>query len=192
MATDCSIEGCEQPHEARGWCSRHYDSWRAHGDPLALKYHRYSTPEESFSARTKSSPSGCLEWTGALYGNGYGNIRVGGRSALAHRYAWERANGPIPEGAEVDHICHNVACVAVEHLRLATRVQNSRNFSGARRDNLSTGIRGVSVSKQGRIRAYVYPGGGGRIEKTFRSVEDATEWVRDMRGRLYGAFQGGG
>ena len=192
MATDCSIEGCEQPHEARGWCSRHYDSWRSHGDPLALKYNRYSTPEESFAARTRPSSGGCIEWTGAKHKNGYGNIRVNGNGALAHRYAWERVHGPIEPGMEIDHICHNVACVAVEHLRLATRAQNSRNFSGARRDNLSTGIRGVSVSKQGRIRAYVHPEGGRRIEKTFRSVEEAAEWVRDMRSRLYGAFKGGG
>lgn len=35
MAKSCSIEGCERPHEARGWCSYHYKRWRAYGDPLA-------------------------------------------------------------------------------------------------------------------------------------------------------------
>lgn len=29
----CSIDGCENPHEARGWCSMHYKRWKAHGDP---------------------------------------------------------------------------------------------------------------------------------------------------------------
>lgn len=24
----CSIEGCDQPIKARGWCQRHYDAWR--------------------------------------------------------------------------------------------------------------------------------------------------------------------
>jgi hypothetical protein len=29
----CSIEGCEGPVKARGWCTKHYMRWRAHGDP---------------------------------------------------------------------------------------------------------------------------------------------------------------
>lgn len=31
----CSIEGCEGKMYGRGWCRRHYDKWRNHGDPLA-------------------------------------------------------------------------------------------------------------------------------------------------------------
>jgi len=27
----CSVEGCERPHEARGWCSAHYERWRKDG-----------------------------------------------------------------------------------------------------------------------------------------------------------------
>lgn len=32
----CSIEGCEKPHYARGWCKKHWYRWRRHGDPLAI------------------------------------------------------------------------------------------------------------------------------------------------------------
>jgi hypothetical protein len=31
----CSIEGCERNVHARGWCFRHYQTWRRHGDPTA-------------------------------------------------------------------------------------------------------------------------------------------------------------
>src|SRR5690625_7491880 len=31
----CEVEGCERPHEARGWCKAHYERWRKYGDPLA-------------------------------------------------------------------------------------------------------------------------------------------------------------
>lgn len=31
----CSVEGCGNPHSARGWCHTHYGRWRRHGDPLA-------------------------------------------------------------------------------------------------------------------------------------------------------------
>lgn len=31
----CSIEGCESPALARGWCDMHYRRWRRTGDPLS-------------------------------------------------------------------------------------------------------------------------------------------------------------
>lgn len=30
----CSVDGCEVPARSRGWCSKHYQRWRAHGDPV--------------------------------------------------------------------------------------------------------------------------------------------------------------
>ena len=34
----CSIENCEKKKERKGWCSKHYSSWKRHGDPLATSY----------------------------------------------------------------------------------------------------------------------------------------------------------
>lgn len=31
----CSVEGCDRPHCARGFCRRHWIRWRRYGDPLA-------------------------------------------------------------------------------------------------------------------------------------------------------------
>lgn len=42
----CSIEGCEKPHEAKGYCKSHYRSLKNHGDPLAVKPKRPSGPCE--------------------------------------------------------------------------------------------------------------------------------------------------
>lgn len=33
----CSIEGCGQPHVARGWCRRHYYRWHRSGSPLEVR-----------------------------------------------------------------------------------------------------------------------------------------------------------
>lgn len=33
----CSIEGCENPKVARGWCATHWNRWSQHGDPSATK-----------------------------------------------------------------------------------------------------------------------------------------------------------
>lgn len=30
----CSIDGCEEFAQARGWCWSHYNKWRRHGDPV--------------------------------------------------------------------------------------------------------------------------------------------------------------
>lgn len=29
----CTIQGCNDPIKARGWCNRHYHAWKRHGDP---------------------------------------------------------------------------------------------------------------------------------------------------------------
>lgn len=40
----CSVEGCERTDiHARGWCSKHYQRWKAHGDPVYTKRPTYGT-----------------------------------------------------------------------------------------------------------------------------------------------------
>lgn len=69
----------------------------------------------------------CIEWTGAVQSKGYGSIGdSSGSSKLAHRVAWELANGPIPHGLTIDHLCMNKLCVNVAHLEVVTRAENIR------------------------------------------------------------------
>ena len=51
----------------------------------------------------------------------------------------------IPDGMMVDHICHNKACVNLDHLRIATRKQNAEHQ--LQHSNNSSGYRGVSWHK---------------------------------------------
>lgn len=63
---------------------------------------------------TSGGPDACWPWVGYTAKNGYGQFRVGSekdgsaRAAYAHRVAWELTFGQIPDGVEIDHVCHNV------------------------------------------------------------------------------------
>ena len=116
----CSIDGCGKIHHARSWCWMHYDRWLKYGDPESVAFVVAKTPEESFALRTEWQGD-CLIWTGTKNKGGYGLIYVNGKTQKAHRYAWERVNGLIPDGMFVIRKDHcNKLCVNVDHHRLAT------------------------------------------------------------------------
>lgn len=180
----CSIEGCARTHEARGWCKIHYLRWHRHGDPNIEVTPAYATPEEALAARTE--PQGnCLIWTGGLDASGYGSITTGGRRRPAHRVAWEIANGPIPDGLVMDHVCRNRACVRIEHLRTATAAQNTWNRYT---DPGISGVRGVKVRRYG-FEARVAKDGV-RRSVLCETLEEATEAVNRMRMELHGEYAG--
>lgn len=66
-------------------------------------------------------------WTGANR-DGYGIFPDETlRAVLAHRWAYERYVGPIPEGYLVRHDCDIYACVNPGHLRVGTAADNTRD-----------------------------------------------------------------
>jgi hypothetical protein len=95
----CTVNGCNQPQLARGWCSTHYHRWWRHGN-LGPAWNRRPGPDaERFWARVQKRDSGCWEWAaGQSYG--YGVFYPAGSAGIpvrAHRFSWELANGPIPD-----------------------------------------------------------------------------------------------
>jgi hypothetical protein len=53
----------------------------------------------------------CWPWTATTNRKGYGRFWDGTRLVSAHRWAYERHVGPIPEGLKVCHRCDNPPCV---------------------------------------------------------------------------------
>lgn len=67
----------------------------------------------------------CIKWNGPIWSNGrYGMDKINGKSMTAHRAAWIRRFGPIPDGLVVCHACDNGLCVNTDHLMLGTMKAN--------------------------------------------------------------------
>src|SRR5699024_11236648 len=93
----CLIIGCDRTHHARGWCWMHHDRWLKYGDPESVAFVLIKSPEEAFARRTEWRGD-CLFWPGSKTKHRNGRVYVNGKKQQAHRYAWERVNGPIPDG----------------------------------------------------------------------------------------------
>lgn len=96
--------------------------------------------EARFWAKVEKG-EGCWEWTASKI-KGHGRLKDKGRTVYAHRLSYEIHAGPIPEGMEIDHRCHNRGCVNPNHLRVVTPKQNNENRAGAN-PNSKSGVRGV-------------------------------------------------
>ncbi len=97
---------------------------------LALE--RYKRPGAAervlgrFWSKVWRSPYGCWYWESALDSDGYGVFRFPWGTFKAHRISYELANGPIPDGLTLDHLCRNRRCVRPDHLEAVTSTENIR------------------------------------------------------------------
>jgi len=182
----CTFDGCEQPHEARGYCEAHYRQLRL-GRPLT-PIQRHAKPgmelRDRFDMYTDKTGE-CWVWTASKDAHGYGQIRIGNKRIRAHRAAYALAYGPIPEGLHIDHKCHTPACVNPKHLRACTNKQNSENRAGASA-NSKSGVRGVYWNKAlAKWKGQVGHNGQGIYVGLFATIEEAEAAVIAKRNELF-------
>lgn len=84
-------------------------------------------PTRPWSTRYRVMPSGCWEWISESEAR-YPLVQIDGVRDRAHRFAWRRVNGPIPDGMVVRHTCDNTICVNPDHLILGTQADNMRDM----------------------------------------------------------------
>lgn len=133
---------CGRRIKGRGMCSKHYDRWRAHGDPLVILTNEGKPASERFWEKVdRDGPipafaphlGPCWVWTGALSG-GYGFFcNENGKSVHASRWSYEDAHGVLPTALMPDHLCRVTACVKAianeqgpAHLEAVTNAENVR------------------------------------------------------------------
>lgn len=78
-----------------------------------------------FQSKLITTNTGCKEWSGCRFQQGYGVVRLHNKNVKAHRLALEFNLGrPIRMGMDVLHSCNNPPCCNPEHLREGTNQEN--------------------------------------------------------------------
>lgn len=140
-----------------------------------------STPETFWKQVEKTE--GCWLWRGSRQKRGYGTFMFHCKMWLAHRFAWELTNGPIPEGLNVCHHCDNVQCVRPDHLFLGTQLDNMRDCASKGRMGIRRGRPRLTADQVQEIRDRYFP--AGRIRQADLAKEygvDQTQISRIIRG----------
>jgi hypothetical protein len=153
---------------------------RLYGDPEGKvapgRYHT-RTEEERFWGFVNKTET-CWLWTGAQAGRPGSHYGVFRRSApyfkmiYAHRWSWENANGPVPEGLVLDHVrtrgCTSKLCVRLEHLEVVSGWENT-----LRGDSPPAVAQRLNQCRKGHSDWYTYPDGRRRCRVCQRDYERA-------------------
>lgn len=79
--------------------------------PGRLNRGQYASIARQIKVDTQN-PEGCWVWQGPTTPNGYGKVNFGGKDRVVHRLMYEHVHGPIPEGMQGGHACHDRAVEA--------------------------------------------------------------------------------
>lgn len=187
----CTIPKCGSPHEARGYCVKHYKRFIKTGDPItpSAKDKRHFIKKDNklyiplgLNARQGYAIVSLEDYWVSDYNwykgkNGYSSSRIKGVHVYMHRMVMGN-----PTSGEVDHINRVKTDNRRENLRVVSRSENMLNV-GLRSSNTS-GYTGVSYLKNAKkYQAYVNSCGKTKYLGLFNSSEDAFQARQTALGR---------
>lgn len=167
-----------------------------HYDPETGEFTWLPRTPDMFKSGYRTAEGNCANWNARYAGtkagafDHYGRVQISVDDRLykAHRLAWLYMTGEWPpEGLEVDHRDVNHANNKWDNLRIATRIENSRNRP-VRRDN-KLGIKNVSFDwERNKYIARVNIGSGVKLMKRFARLDDAIKFVSKLRSEHHKDF----
>ncbi len=84
--------------------------------------------DDLWAAEERGYRTPCHIFLGSKDRLGYGRFN----SILAHRFSYERAKGPIPDGLTLDHLCRVSSCINPDHLDPVTHRENMLRGNGTK------------------------------------------------------------
>lgn len=134
----------------------------------------------------------------------YIEVRIDGKRYLEHRYVWEQNHGPIPEGYEVHHIDKNPynndpsnlqLLPTNEHRSLHAKQQIGRVLSEEAKNKIRlarTGTKASDATKEKMSASYgrKIPVTCVELNKSFKTIQDAAEFINKDRGGIYSCLHG--
>lgn len=128
--------------------------------------------------------SDCWEWQGTLNDGGYGRFSVGRLWLAAHRVAYELVNGPIPDGHQIRHRCHNRKCCNPDHLLTGSAQDNSNDALEAGKIARGSASPASKLTEEDVIYIRRNPDGlqGNELAEKFGVAASTISYVRRGRG----------
>jgi hypothetical protein len=110
-------------HRPIGWVKGHHVRF--------IHRHGARKPGPKYDVVDTGYKTPCHIWNRSLT-DGYGGVHTCDGVRKAHVVAWESANGPVPKGCELDHLCRVRACINPAHLEPVSRAVNVQRGANAK------------------------------------------------------------
>jgi hypothetical protein len=187
-------------NRSKGWVKdqpkrfiKGHNAWRRRGGVEMLQaegrwgYHFTKEDAErfwKFVDRT-TTPDGCWTWTGQCNRQGYGRIKVNGRTRQATHIALELSGFIVPaKRLQVRHyICDNPPCCRPSHMKIGTHQEDRDDMTGKGRQARGErhGQAKLTAGDVRLVRATVVPDRKlakllGVSEKTIRNIRSGKKW----------------